>query len=318
MRRFDRHLADYGVVIFLVLLIAGFSIALPDQFPTWANVQNILGSQAVPILLALAVIIPLTVGEFDLSVAATLGVTSVFTAYAASHGLGVVEVIVLALAIGALVGIVNGFLVTYVGVGAFVATLGVATVLSGGNLWMTNGAVIYQGIPGSLVSVARTEVLGLPIVVFYALAMAIVLWYVLECTPFGRYLLSTGKGRDAARLSGVRTRRWVFLSFVISGMIAAFAGFMETSLIGSAPPTVGPDFLLPAYAAAFLGATTIHPGRFNVWGTVIGALVLAVGIAGLNLAGIALWVPPVFNGGMLIIAVSAAALLSRRSTTRMS
>jgi Ribose/xylose/arabinose/galactoside ABC-type transport systems, permease components len=305
--------ADGGVAAFLILMVIGFSVALPDQFFTWANVQNILGGQAVPILLALAIVTPLVAGEFDLSVAATLGIASVFTAYATSHDIPIGATFVLVLMIGGLVGTINGLLVTRVGVSAFIATLGMATILSGGNLLMTQGSVIYDGVPESLTDLARTQVLGLPIVVFYALAVALVLWYFLEWTPFGRYLLATGKGREAARLTGVRTQHWLFSSFVIAGVIAAIAGYLQTARIGSAPPTVGPDFLLPAYAAAFLGATTIHPGRFNVWGTIIGALVLAVGITGLNLAGAAFWIPPVFNGTALIIAVSIAAIVSRRS-----
>lgn len=314
----SRLAADFGVVGFLILLIIAFSIALPGRFPTVSNAQTILGSQAVPALLALAVILPLVAGEFDLSVAATLGISSVFTAFAASEGLPVPLIFVLALLIGALIGVVNGFLVTVVGVSAFIATLGVATILSGGNLLISEGLVIYEGVSGSLTRIAGTEVFGLPIVVFYALAVALALWYLLEWTPFGRYLQATGKGREAARLTGVRTDRWLFLSFVLAGVIAALAGFMQTSRIGSAPPDIGPGFLLPAYAAAFLGATTIHPGRFNVWGTIIGVFVLAVGITGLNLAGAAFWVPPVFNGTALILAVSVAVIVGRRSGTEAS
>ena len=312
----SRLATDYGVVGFLLLLIVAFTIALPDKFPEWANLQVILGSQAIPALLALAVMVPLVAGEFDLSVAATLGLASVFAAWASSKGLAPGVVLLLCLAIGVAVGVVNGLLVTVVGVGAFITTLGMATILSGGNLLMTDGSVLVQGIPTTLTDLARTELLGLPIVVFYALALALLLYYLLEWTPFGRYLQATGKGREAARLTGVRTDRWLFLSFVIAGAIAAFAGFMQTARIGSAPPTVGPDFLLPAYAAAFLGATTIRPGRFNVWGTIVGVLVLAVGINGLNLAGVAFWVPPVFNGVALVLAVSVAVVVSRRSRTK--
>jgi ribose transport system permease protein len=311
-----RILTNGGVVVFLLLLIVAFSIALPETFPTTANLQTILGSQAVPTLLALAVVIPLVAGEFDLSVGGTLGVSAVFTAYAASKGVAVPLVFVLAILIGCVVGVVNGFLVTKIGVSAFIATLGMGTVLVGGNLLMSGGNVLFEGIPTTLTDIAGREVLGLPIVVFYAALLALLLWYVLEWTPMGRYLRATGSGREAARLTGVRTDKWLFLSFVIAGAIAALAGFMQTSRVGSAPPDVGPNFLLPAYAAAFLGATTIHAGRFNVWGTVVGVLVLAVGITGLNLAGAAFWVPPVFNGVALIVAVSVAVVVARRNTAR--
>lgn len=311
----SRIATDGGVVIFLIALVVVFSVALPDTFPTASNFQTILGSQAVPTLLALAVIIPLIAGEFDLSVAGTLGISAVFTAYISSKGMAVPLVFVLAIGIGCLVGAINGFLVTKIGVSAFIATLGMGTVLSGGNLLMSGGNVLFDGIPESLTKVAGTEVLGLPIVVYYAALLALVLWYLLEWTPMGRYLRATGSGREAARLTGVRTERWLFLSFVIAGAIAALAGFMQTSRVGSAPPDIGPNFLLPAYAAAFLGATTIHAGRFNVWGTVVGVLVLAVGITGLNLAGAAFWVPPVFNGVALIVAVSFAVIVARRNAT---
>jgi ribose transport system permease protein len=312
----SRVATDGGVVIFLLLLIVAFSIALPDKFPTTANFQTVLGSQAVPTLLALAVVIPLVAGEFDLSVGGTLGISSVFTAYAASKGWSVPLIFVAAIAIGCAVGTVNGFLVTKIGVSAFIATLGMGTVLAGGNLLMSGGNILFEGIPESLTRIAGREVLGLPILVFYALLVAVVLWYVLEWTPMGRYLRATGSGREAARLTGVRTDKWLFLSFVIAGAIAALAGFMQTSRVGSAPPDIGPNFLLPAYAAAFLGATTIHAGRFNVWGTVVGVLVLAVGITGLNLAGAAFWVPPVFNGTALIVAVSVAVIVARRNTAK--
>ena len=311
-----RLLADGGVVGFLLLLIIGFSIWLPDTFPTTANAQTILGSQAVPAILALAVVIPLVAGEFDLSVGGTLGVTAVFTAWASSKGLAVPLVFVSAILVGCIVGAVNGFLVTRIRVSAFIATLGMGTVLTGGNLLMSGGNVLYNGIPQSLLDIAGYQFLGLPVVVYYALALAIILWYLLEWTPMGRYLRATGSGREAARLTGVRTNAWLFRAFVIAGAIAALAGFLQTARVGSAPPDVGPNFLLPAYAAAFLGATTIHAGRFNVWGTVVGVLVLAVGITGLNLAGAAFWVQPVFNGVALILAVSVAVIVARRSTSQ--
>lgn len=321
-RSFATHLSrtvtEGGVVIFLLAMIVAFSVTMPDTFFTVLNLQFILGAQAVPVIVALAVLAPLVAGEFDLSVGGTVGITAVYSAFAYGSNTPIPIVFVTTILIGIVVGVVNGFLVTKIGVSAFIATLGMGTILAGGNLLLSNGNVLYENITESVTKIAGAEVLGLPMVVYYAAIIALLFWYVLEWTPMGRYLRATGAGREAARLTGVQTKQWLFLSFVIAGATAAIAGFLLTSREGSAPPTVGAAYVLPAYAAAFLGATTIHAGRFNVWGTVISVFVLAVGITGLNLAGVAFWVPQVFNGVALLVAVSFAVAASRRSNTQAS
>jgi ribose transport system permease protein len=306
-------IGEYGVVLFLIILIVGFSIALPSLFPTGSNIKAILSGNAVPGILALAVLLPLGAGEFDLSVGATLGFTSVLVAWATIHGVPFGLACLLALVVGGLIGAINAFLVVKIRVSAFIATLGVATVLAGGNLLLTGGSVLFEGISPQILDMSRAKILfGLPAMVFYFFAVAIVMWYLLEQTPIGRYLQATGLGRGAARLSGVRTDRYLAGAFILAGVIAGFAGILQTGRVGSASPTTGPEFLLPAYAAAFLGATTIQRGRFNVWGTVTGVFVLAVGVSGLGLLGAPFWVGNVFNGCALIIAVSFAVIVGNR------
>jgi ribose transport system permease protein len=214
---------------------------------------------------------------------------------------------------GALVGSINAFLVVGIGVNAFIATLGTATILAGLNLLVTGGSTLFQGIPAGLRELATGTLLGLPFTVYYFLAGALILWYLMEHTPFGRLLRATGMGREAARLTGVRTSRFLASSFIIAGAIAGLCGALQVARIGSATASVGPEFLLPAYAAAFLGSTTIKRGLFNIWGAVVGTFVLAVGITGLTFAGAPFWVPNVFNGAALIIAVSAAVLVGKRA-----
>ena len=304
------RVANFGVVLFLAALVVVFSIWLPGKFPTWSNVQVILGDNAIPGLLALAVVVPLAAGEFDLSVGATLGFSAILTAYLTIHGFPVPLAILAAILTGAVIGAVNSFLVVRIGVNAFIATLGVATILAGLNLLVSGGATLL-GIPLALEGVSQNALLGLPMPVWYFLGAALLLWYLLEHTPFGRLLRATGLGREAARLTGVSTKRFLASSFIIAGAIAGLCGALQTGRIGSATASIGPEFLLPAYAAAFLGSTTIRRGMFNVWGTVIGVLILAVGITGLTLAGAPFWVPDVFNGGALILAVSTAVLVGR-------
>jgi ribose transport system permease protein len=306
------QLSRYGVLVFLLAMIVAFAIWQPARFFTVNNAVNILSDQAVPAILALAVILPLAAGEFDLSVGANLSFAAIFTAFMSALGLPVALVLVLALVVGGIIGLVNAFFVVRVGVNAFIATLAMGTILSGANLFVTNGAVLFRGIPQSLLSIAQTTFLGLPLTVWIAVVLAFVVWYLLEFTPFGRFVRATGSGREAARLSGVKTSPVLGSTFVIAGVLAGLAGFLQTARIGSANPSAGPEFLLPAYAAAFLGATVIQRGLFNVWGTMAGVLVLAVGISGLTLAGAPFWLPNVFNGAALLIAVSLSVLSARK------
>ncbi|SLK14620.1 monosaccharide ABC transporter membrane protein, CUT2 family [Arthrobacter sp. P2b] len=304
-------LTRYGVIVFLVLLFTIFALLMPRTFPTSGNLLAIVADQSIPIILALAAILPLAAGEFDLSIAAVLGFSSILSIALSNAGLPLPLVLAGTLILGLLVGAVNAFFVVKIGINAFIGTLAMATILAGLNLLLTRGSLMtleseqfarLTSVPGSRIQ----------IVIGYALVLVLAVWYLLERTPFGRYLRATGMGRPAARLSGVRTERYLTSSFVLAALLASFAGFLLASRSGSAPPTLGPEFLLPAYAAAFLGAATIRPGFFNVWGTVVGAFLLAVGSNGLTLMGAQTWVANVFNGVALLAAVSASVIVARR------
>jgi ribose transport system permease protein len=307
-------LTRYGVIVFLVLLFTIFALLMPRTFPTSGNLLAIVADQSIPIILALAAILPLAAGEFDLSIAAVLGFSSILSIALSNAGLPLPLVLAGTLILGLLVGAVNAFFVVKIGINAFIGTLAMATILAGLNLLLTRGSLMtleseqfarLTSVPGSRIQ----------IVIAYALVLVLAVWYLLERTPFGRYLRATGMGRPAARLSGVRTERYLTSSFVLAALLASFAGFLLASRSGSAPPTLGPEFLLPAYAAAFLGAATIRPGFFNVWGTVVGAFLLAVGSNGLTLMGAQTWVANVFNGVALLAAVSASVIVARRGVT---
>jgi ribose transport system permease protein len=173
------------------------------------------------------------------------------------------------------------------------------------------GSTVIGNLPEALTTPAREQLFGLDLPVYYALGLAIALWYFLEHTPLGRYVFFTGEGPEAARLAGVRVARIRFGALVASAFFAWLAGLLLVGQTGAADPTYGGPFLLPAFAACFLGATTIKPGRFNAWGTVVAVLLLATGTTGLQLLGAADWVENVFNGSALILAVTLAQLVSR-------
>jgi ribose transport system permease protein len=292
-----------------MIVFGAFSGWLPDKFATSGNVQDILNSQPPGIFIAYAAMFVLVVGEFDLSIAATLGLCEYLPLKFITHyGLPWETAIVATLGVGVFVGLVNAVLVIGLEINSFIATIGVATILEGLLEWISSGQQpIYpaSGAPSGFTSIAQTkEFVVIP--VYYSLAIAIVLWVVLEFTVVGRQMRATGANRTAADLSGIHTGRARLTAFLLAGLLSAFAGILVTAQVGAADASLGPTYLLPAYAAAFLGATAIRPGFFNVWGTAIAIFLVAVGITGLELAGADTWVTPVFNGSVLLFAVAVS------------
>jgi ribose transport system permease protein len=200
------------------------------------------------------------------------------------------------------IGAVNAVLFNQARIDSFIATLGMGSILQAMIRW-TSGDQTIIGLPPSFERIAGDELFGITLPVYYVVALGIVLWYVLEHTPVGRYVYATGGNAEAARLAGVRTRVIIFLGLVVAGVVAAFAGVLLASGSAAASPSVGPTYLLPAFAAVFLGSTQIKPGRFNIWGTILAVYVLATGVKGLQLVGAPFWIPDLFNGVALLLAV---------------
>jgi ribose transport system permease protein len=308
-----------GLPILLVLLMLWFAIdpTSKDAFVSEANFKQLLGNQSVTGIIALAMIVPLVAGYFDLSVAAVAGMANITAASViGTHGHPVWVGIVAALLVAGLAGCVNGFLVAGLKLNGFIVTLGTYTFIGGLLSWYTKGQTISSGIPESLTSWGSGDYLGVPRPFWLLIAIALVVWYVLMHIPFGRQLESIGSNERAARLVGIRVDRVVFLSFLASSLLAGVAGVLLTSRSGSADPTAGPAYLFPALAAVFLGATAIRPGRYNVWGTIIGVFLVAVAVNGFTLLGADSWVTPVFNGAALVGAVTVSTLIGRSREKR--
>jgi ribose transport system permease protein len=305
----SRLLSRWGLLLVFMVVFGAFSAWLPNKFPTSGNVQDILTSQPPGIFIAFAAMLVLVVGEFDLSIGATLGMSQYIVLKLITHyGLSWEAAIVATLGLGLAIGAANAVLVVGLGLNSFIATIGVATILSPEGLlqWISSGnQPIYSGAPSGFTTLAQTK-WGVVLPVYYALAAGVLLWVLLEFTVVGRQMRATGANRAAAGLSGIHTGRARVTAFVLAGLLAAFGGILITAQVGAADATSGPANLLPAYAAAFLGATAIRPGFFNVWGTVIAIFLVAVGITGLQLWGADAWVTPVFNGSVLLFAVAVS------------
>jgi ribose transport system permease protein len=220
--------------------------------------------------------------------------------------------ILVALLAGIAVGVINGALTVLIGIDSIIVTLGTGTFINGVVLWMSDSATI-SGISTTLVdAVIVKEFLSIPLGFYYGLLLCIALWYLFDFTPVGRRLLVVGRNRRVAQLSGIRVGRVRWGALVASGLLAALAGVAYAGTIGGADPVSGNTFLLPAFAAAFLGTTTIYPGRFNPWGSFVAVYFLITGITGLQLLGIASFVQNLFYGGALVVAVVFSQLARRR------
>jgi ribose transport system permease protein len=291
-----------AVYVFIALFIL-YSLWVPSSFLTTSTLTSLLSEQAIVGIAAVGLVVPLAAGVFDLSIGASVGIGSILVAWLMSNqGVPVVPAMVLAILAGVAIGLANSFLVTKVGIDSFIATLGMSSILLAAGEWITKSQVIV-GLPNSFLNIATSKLFGITLPVYYLLVIAIVLWYVLEHTPMGRYVYATGGNPESARLSGVPTTKVIMGSLVLAATVAAFAGILLSSQIASAADTAGSSYLLPTFAAVFLGSTQIKNGQYNIWGTVIAVYVLATGVKGLLLAGAPLWLPDLFNGVVLLIAV---------------
>ena len=310
-RPWGHWLHAYGLVLAWVAVIIGFGIAVPSTFLTLANFRTIFSIQAALVILSLALVVPLAAGEFDLSVAGSLGISYVLVGYLnANMGWPILPVVVIAILAALAVGVTNGLLVVWLGLDSIVVTLGTGTVLVGLGYAMLNGPAV--GVSSALVNVATFPLGGLAIAFWIAVLATVVMWYVFRFTSTGRYTYFVGANREAARLAGISVNRIRAGSLVIAATLAGADGILLAGTNGSADPTTAGSYLLAAFAAVFLGGTAITPGRFNPWGTFIAVYFLATGVTGLELLGQTGWVEQVFYGVALVIGVVASRVGARR------
>ena len=307
-------IAKYGVILAMVVTFAGFSLAKPDSFFTVLTLKAIPRDAAPLLIVALGATVVLVMNEFDLSIGGLLGFAGTFAVVCVSEahlGLPVAVSVLLGIVFGAALGLFNGVLIAYAGASSFIVTIGMATVYQGADLQVLDQRTIFEGIPESYVEIAAGTFLGLSNQVFVALAVLVVLWWLLEHAEVGRYMYAIGGNPEAARLSGLRVSELRTLGFVLSGACAGVAGILVSAQSSAANPNSGLGFLLPAYAAAFLGSTMWKPGVFTAFGTLLGALFLQIIGTGLSLFSLSGAIVLMIQGGILVCAV----LLSRLGRT---
>jgi ribose transport system permease protein len=233
--------------------------------------------------------------------------------FMATAHLNAVLAVVITLLIGAAVGCVNAVIVTRFHIEPVIGTLAVSSVLAAVSYWVANGQTVLYGISPGFAKIGTLKPLGIPITVFFLAVVALVLWYMLDHTPAGRFLYAAGANPKAARLSGVNVVRLQWVALITSGVLASLAGVVLTMQLGSAAFGAGDSYLLPAYTAAFLGSTQIKPGRFNVLGTLVALYLIGIGVKGLQLRFPQYaWIANLVEGVILLLAVGIAVRSARR------
>lgn len=298
---------NMSAIYLLVIMFVVFSILVPGTFLTWNTWRSLLSDQAITCLVAVAAVPALAAGIFDLALGAEVGLGAILVGWLlVDKHASIPAAIALTLLAGVLVGVINWILIVRARIPSFIATLGMSSVLAAVIIWVSGGIQILS-LPSAFESIGIDQLFGLQTPFFILLGVAIVVWYVLERTPVGRGIYATGADPEAAALAGVRVSRVILCCGAACAVIAGLAGMLYSAQLDTGDPTVGPGYLLPAFAAVFLGSTQFRGGRMNVWGTVVAAYVIATGIKGLQLSGAPIWVPDMFDGVILLLAVGLAA-----------
>ena len=301
----------YSLVILLAFLVVGFSLARPESFLTVNNFQGIFINEVVVIFAAIGLIAPLIVGELDLSVGYMVGFgQALVVGLMTMQGLPMPVAVVITILACGLVGVINGLLIVKVGINSLIATLATGNVLYGVVLWYTNGTILFQGIPQEFLKISSGSLFYTPLPIWYGLALVAVVELVLGYFPAGRRMYAVGGNRRAALLTGIPVDWIIIGAFTFTGIVCALGGIIIASRLGSAQPELGPSFLLPAFASAFLGATTIRPGRYNAMGTLVAVYLIAVIVAGLQQVGVPFWAEYIVYG----VALAGGVALSGRLT----
>lgn len=307
----------FSAIYLWMVIILVFGFVEPRLFLTQGTLHSVAAAQAIPGIMALGLLIPMSAGAYDLSIGATANLTAILVVVLINRGMDLWIAILLSILVAVVVGLVNGLLVVKFRINSFIATLGTASIIAAVQTIISGDSQPSSPTSSAWSSLTQTSVFGFEVVVVYMLLLAVIVWWFVEHTPAGRYLRAIGGNAEAARLSGLAVGRWTWLSLVISATLCGMAGILYSSQSGPGV-SFGSALLLPAFAAVFLGSTQIRPGRFNVWGTLLAIYVLASGVQGLQLLTGVQWLSEMFNGVALVVAVGFAVWGEGRSVARLS
>jgi len=305
-----RHvLATYGTAIAALCLFTFFAIAA-DNFINPTNLVNVLKQVSFLAILGIGFSLAFTVAELDLSFAAVCSLCAVVAGGLIFHKFSAVLAVAAAIAVGLCAGMLNGLLVTRLRIPSLIATLAMASVATGLGFAITGGVAFVGRWDPAFLALGRGSVLGVPALILWTAAVAILVQLVLTQTRLGLHLVFTGEADEAARLAGVKVKRMKVAGLAFSGLCAGLVGVLLAATLNSAAPDIAKDYLLTSIAAVLLGMTMFEPGRCNVPGTLVGAATIGMLGNGLVLMGAAYYVQDIMLGIIIIasVALSASAL----------
>jgi ribose transport system permease protein len=300
-----RVLGTYGTIIVLALMLVIFSVVKPDTFATIGNFRNIANDMAIATIVAAGLTVPLVAGDFDLSIGYVASLSGILVVGLLSNNqLSIPLAVVLVVAFGTLIGIVNGIIVSKIGVNAFIATLGTGTIVVGLNYAYAGGIPLQLTHSREFTGIALGRIAGIPHLILLMAAVLVILWVILNRTVQGQHIKAIGVSPESARRAGVAVDRSRIVAFAIASTCAAIGGVLMASNLGSGQVTAGDGFMLTSFSAAFLGSAALREGQFHILGTLIGVLTVAVGNNGLAMIGAPIFTQFVFTGCLLVVAVA--------------
>jgi simple sugar transport system permease protein len=315
----------FGSLLVIALVILFFSM-WDEHFFTYANLSDILRSISITTFVAIGVTFSLTVDGFDLSVGSTVSLTTVATAaLMVWYEQPLVVVIIVALLIGAIVGLLNALLIVKVRIPDMLATLAVMYIIGGIHKTYTKGYSIYNNMPmpdgstapgkfsDSFLWLGQGKLLGVPVPVVLMVVAVILVHLFFKYTRWGRQMYTTGGNEEAARLSGVRVRRIRMAAYIASGIFAAIGGILYAARVGTGQIDAGAPMMMESVAAVFIGYSVLGAGRPNVIGTFFGAILIGVLLNGMTMMKVQYYANDIVKGTVLVLALAVTFIhLSRR------
>ena len=296
-------LKKYGTLLAAAIIIAVFSLMRPDAFFTMSNLINISRQISLLVIVAVGATLIMVMDEFDLSLGSLASLGGILGATLAVRGVPIVLCFLLAVVGCALVGFVSGWLVTKFNILSFITTLAMSTIITGIIFWITGGSTIFQDIPKGFRYIGSTNVLGIPLLTIIMLLLTVLFWFVMRHTAYGRKLYAIGGNQKAARVSGINVRWMKNIAFSLCAALSGLAGVLLASRLGSAHPSGGDGLFLQAYAAVFLGKTMFQDGVANIWGTLVGSVILGVLANGLTILQVPTFMQDLLTGCIIILAL---------------